>query len=181
MSKYISTKWLVSCKPKLIYGGSEVSYWFILFFFSSSFPLISSFYICCSHQFVGGNNLFTRSLLIFPRQDLLWHVFKEKVDAKMMPQHAFSSPHYGKKTYRVWISPKFSNRLMNNLILYIVWCDTGQALVIFKSKEAASFVISKLNRKCLVLADERYPVYLTFSVFGTLAWAAFSTGDGLFS
>ncbi|XP_007023965.2 PREDICTED: uncharacterized protein LOC18595798 isoform X2 [Theobroma cacao] len=58
-------------------------------------------------------------------EDLVWHAFKEKVEAKMVEKSTFSCPHYGK------------------------------ALIIFKSKEAADAAISHLTKRCLVLADGR--------------------------
>ncbi|KAH6820028.1 hypothetical protein C2S53_012896 [Perilla frutescens var. hirtella] len=61
----------------------------------------------------------------FVYQDIVWNVFRENVKAKMVPRTAFSSPH------------------------------SGQALVIFKTKEAADNACSKLTTGCLVLGDER--------------------------
>ncbi|XVE52151.1 hypothetical protein DITRI_Ditri02bG0099300 [Diplodiscus trichospermus] len=58
-------------------------------------------------------------------EDLVWHAFEEKVEAKMLEQCTFSSPHYGK------------------------------ALIIFKSKEAADSAIYQLMKRCLMLADGR--------------------------
>nr|GLL29018.1 protein ANTI-SILENCING 1-like isoform X2 [Ipomoea trifida]GMD07355.1 protein ANTI-SILENCING 1-like isoform X1 [Ipomoea batatas] len=58
-------------------------------------------------------------------EDILWHAFKMKVSAKMIQRSTFSSPH------------------------------SGKALAIFKSKEAAEFVISDLKTRCLVLGDGR--------------------------
>ncbi|GMI91867.1 hypothetical protein like AT3G15605 [Hibiscus trionum] len=58
-------------------------------------------------------------------EDLVWHALKEKVEAKMIAQTAFSCPCYGK------------------------------ALLIFKSKEAANSAISQLMKRCLMLEDGR--------------------------
>ncbi|XP_022721379.1 protein ANTI-SILENCING 1-like [Durio zibethinus] len=58
-------------------------------------------------------------------EDLVWHAFKEKVEAKMIEQSTFSCPCYGK------------------------------ALIIFKSKEAADSAIYQLTQRCLMLADGR--------------------------
>ncbi|GFP93937.1 hypothetical protein PHJA_001538000 [Phtheirospermum japonicum] len=56
-------------------------------------------------------------------EDIVWCVFEEKVKAKMVQRTALSSPH------------------------------SGQAFAIFKTKEAADYVISRLNNECLVLGD----------------------------
>lgn len=58
-------------------------------------------------------------------EDLVWHAFNEKVEAKMIEQSTFSCPSYGK------------------------------ALIIFKSKEAADSAIYELVLRCLMLADGR--------------------------
>ncbi|XWS20370.1 hypothetical protein CRYUN_Cryun31cG0095600 [Craigia yunnanensis] len=58
-------------------------------------------------------------------EDLVWHAFKEKVEAKMTEQSTFSCPCYGK------------------------------ALIIFKSKEAADSAIYQLTQRCLMLANGR--------------------------
>ncbi|KAL8061819.1 hypothetical protein ABFS82_02G107800 [Erythranthe guttata] len=58
-------------------------------------------------------------------EDIVWHVFQQKVKAKMVQPTAVSSPH------------------------------NGQALVIFKTKEAADNVISQLINGCLILGDGR--------------------------
>ncbi|XP_052487537.1 protein ANTI-SILENCING 1 [Gossypium raimondii] len=58
-------------------------------------------------------------------EDLVWHAFNEKVEAKMIEQTTFSCPCYGK------------------------------ALIIFKSKEAANSAIFQLMKRCLMLADGR--------------------------
>ncbi|KAK4590466.1 hypothetical protein RGQ29_020853 [Quercus rubra] len=58
-------------------------------------------------------------------EDLVWHAFNRRVEAKMIQQGTFSHPHYGK------------------------------ALVIFKSKDAAEAAISKLQSECLILEDGR--------------------------
>ncbi|OMO54237.1 hypothetical protein CCACVL1_27942 [Corchorus capsularis] len=58
-------------------------------------------------------------------EDILWNVFKEKVDAKMIEKSNVACPYYGK------------------------------ALIIFKSKEAADSAISQLMKRCLVLSDGR--------------------------
>ncbi|KAJ4718300.1 Bromo-adjacent domain-containing protein, putative isoform 1 [Melia azedarach] len=58
-------------------------------------------------------------------EDLVWHAFHERVEAKMLQRNTFSSPHIGK------------------------------ALVIFKSKDAAVLALSELRRRCLMLADGR--------------------------
>ncbi|KAJ7951855.1 Bromo-adjacent domain-containing protein, putative isoform 1 [Quillaja saponaria] len=57
-------------------------------------------------------------------EDLVWHAFNQKVEAKMISS-TFSGSHYGK------------------------------AFVIFKSKVAAEFAMSELNRRCLLLGDGR--------------------------
>ncbi|CAL5439952.1 unnamed protein product [Camellia sinensis] len=59
------------------------------------------------------------------RGDLVWHAFKANVNAKMVQCSSFSSPHY------------------------------GQAIVIFKSKDAAELALTELNRKCLMLTNGR--------------------------
>ncbi|KAK6140487.1 hypothetical protein DH2020_025768 [Rehmannia glutinosa] len=58
-------------------------------------------------------------------EDIVWRVFEQKVKAKMIPRTTFSSPH------------------------------SGQAFAIFKTKEAADHVISKLANGCLTLGDGR--------------------------
>ncbi|KAL7162370.1 hypothetical protein ACSBR2_042785 [Camellia fascicularis] len=58
-------------------------------------------------------------------EDLVWHAFKANVNAKMVQCSSFSSPHY------------------------------GQAIVIFKSKDAAELALTELNRKCLMLTNGR--------------------------
>ncbi|KAL8546980.1 hypothetical protein ACS0TY_006627 [Phlomoides rotata] len=58
-------------------------------------------------------------------EDIIWTVFEQRVKAKMVQPTAFSSPH------------------------------SGQALVIFKTNEAADKVISELTHRCLVLGDGR--------------------------
>uniref|UniRef100_A0A7N2LPS8 BAH domain-containing protein n=1 Tax=Quercus lobata TaxID=97700 RepID=A0A7N2LPS8_QUELO len=58
-------------------------------------------------------------------EDLVWHAFNRRVEAKMIQQGTFSHPHYGK------------------------------ALVIFKSNDAAEDAISKLQSGCLILEDGR--------------------------
>ncbi|KAL1536065.1 protein ANTI-SILENCING 1-like [Salvia divinorum] len=58
-------------------------------------------------------------------EDIVWHVFKENVKAKMVQSTAFSS------------------------------LRSGQALVIFKTKEAADNVMFELLNGCLVLGDGR--------------------------
>ncbi|XP_042028973.1 protein ANTI-SILENCING 1-like [Salvia splendens] len=58
-------------------------------------------------------------------EDIVWHVFRENVKAKMVPTTAFSS------------------------------VRSGQALVMFKTKEAADKVMSELLNGCLVLGDGR--------------------------
>ncbi|KAK8551183.1 hypothetical protein V6N13_119667 [Hibiscus sabdariffa] len=58
-------------------------------------------------------------------EELVWHALKERVEAKMVEHTAFSCPCYGK------------------------------ALVIFKSKEAATSAINQLMERCLMLADGR--------------------------
>ncbi|KAJ0074859.1 hypothetical protein Patl1_34327 [Pistacia atlantica] len=58
-------------------------------------------------------------------EDLVWHAFNERVDAKMLQHSTFSSP------------------------------DNGKALVIFKSKDAADTAILELRRRCLMLAGGR--------------------------
>lgn len=58
-------------------------------------------------------------------EDLVWHAFNRRVEAKMIQQGTFSHPHYGK------------------------------ALVIFKTKDAAEAAISKLQSECLILEDGR--------------------------
>ncbi|KAJ0008163.1 hypothetical protein Pint_30027 [Pistacia integerrima] len=63
-------------------------------------------------------------------EDLVWHAFNERVDAKMLQHSTFSSP------------------------------DNGKALVIFKSKDAADTAILELRRRCLMLAGGRYPILL---------------------
>ncbi|THG03919.1 hypothetical protein TEA_007929 [Camellia sinensis var. sinensis] len=60
-----------------------------------------------------------------PGEDLVWHAFKANVNAKMVQCSSFSSPHY------------------------------GQAIVIFKSKDAAELALTELNRKCLMLTNGR--------------------------
>ncbi|KAF8034623.1 hypothetical protein BT93_C0817 [Corymbia citriodora subsp. variegata] len=58
-------------------------------------------------------------------EDIIWQGFREKCSAKMLPQTTTSSPH------------------------------SGQAFVIFKTKEAAKRAIKKLYTGCLVLPDGR--------------------------
>ncbi|XP_057807975.1 protein ANTI-SILENCING 1-like isoform X2 [Salvia miltiorrhiza] len=62
-------------------------------------------------------------------EDIVWHVFRENVKAKMVQCTAYSSPH------------------------------SGQALVMFKTKEAAENAISQLINNCLVLGDGRPIVF----------------------
>ncbi|XP_031261094.1 protein ANTI-SILENCING 1-like [Pistacia vera] len=58
-------------------------------------------------------------------EDIIWHAFKENCSAKMVPQLFFSSPH------------------------------SGQAYVIFKTREAAEMVVTKLDKGCLLLSNGR--------------------------
>ncbi|CAI9759656.1 unnamed protein product [Fraxinus pennsylvanica] len=58
-------------------------------------------------------------------EDIIWHAFDENCTAKMIQRTAVSSPH------------------------------SGQAFVIFKTKEAAEKVIRKLNDGCLMLPNRR--------------------------
>ncbi|XP_059643782.1 protein ANTI-SILENCING 1-like [Cornus florida] len=58
-------------------------------------------------------------------EDIVWHAFNAKADAKMLQLSTFSSPHY------------------------------GRAFVIFQSKDKAEFAISELKSKCLMLANGR--------------------------
>ncbi|KAG8391073.1 hypothetical protein BUALT_Bualt01G0149900 [Buddleja alternifolia] len=58
-------------------------------------------------------------------EDIVWHAFGQKVNAKMIQRSSFSSPH------------------------------SGQAFAIFKTKEAADNVISRLTNGCLMLGDGR--------------------------
>ncbi|XVF86528.1 hypothetical protein PTKIN_Ptkin18bG0048300 [Pterospermum kingtungense] len=69
-------------------------------------------------------------------EDLIWHAFQEKVEAKMIEQSTFSCSSYGK------------------------------ALIIFKSKEAADSAIYQLMMGCLMLANGRYlPLFDFFPLF----------------
>lgn len=61
----------------------------------------------------------------FEVEDLVWHAFKEKVEARMIELSPTSNPYY------------------------------GRALAIFRSKDAAANAISELNRRCLMLEDGR--------------------------
>ncbi|XP_019458500.1 PREDICTED: protein ANTI-SILENCING 1-like [Lupinus angustifolius] len=61
----------------------------------------------------------------FEVEDLLWHVLKEKVEARIIE----------------W-SPTFNT-------------DYGRALVIFKTKDAAESALYESNRRCLVLGEMR--------------------------
>ncbi|KAK7847481.1 protein anti-silencing 1 [Quercus suber] len=58
--------------------------------------------------------------------DIVWHGFKESCTAKMIQQTSISSPH------------------------------SGQALVIFKTREAAEIAVRKLDEGCLLLSNGRY-------------------------
>lgn len=58
-------------------------------------------------------------------EDIIWHAFQEMVSAKMIQRNRFCSPH------------------------------TGQALIIFKSKNVADTVLSELKNRCLMLDDQR--------------------------
>ncbi|XP_057450653.1 protein ANTI-SILENCING 1 isoform X2 [Lotus japonicus] len=58
-------------------------------------------------------------------EDLVWHAFQEKVEARMIEQSPSSNPYY------------------------------GRALVIFKTKDAAKSAIFELNKRCLVLGEGR--------------------------
>ncbi|XP_059633112.1 protein ANTI-SILENCING 1-like [Cornus florida] len=58
-------------------------------------------------------------------EDIIWHGFEESCTAKMLQRTIISSPH------------------------------SGQALVIFKTREAAEGVIRKLDEGCLMLSDGR--------------------------
>lgn len=102
-------------------------------------------------------------------QDILWHAFKMKVSAKMIQRSTFSSPHSG--IYQQCLPSHIFFELFNNFLLlnwyFIVQILplAGKALAIFKSKEAAEFVISDLKTRCLVLGDGRYLSYLTSFYF----------------
>ncbi|KAK6927414.1 hypothetical protein RJ641_006005 [Dillenia turbinata] len=61
----------------------------------------------------------------FTALDVIWHAFKESCTAKMIQSTAISSPH------------------------------NGQALVIFKTSEAATMVLRQLDQGCLMLPDGR--------------------------
>ncbi|XP_058751837.1 protein ANTI-SILENCING 1-like [Vicia villosa] len=61
----------------------------------------------------------------FEVEDLVWHALKEKVEARMIESTPTSNTYY------------------------------GRALVIFRTKDAASNAIFELTRKCLVLEDGR--------------------------
>ncbi|KAL3629958.1 hypothetical protein CASFOL_026270 [Castilleja foliolosa] len=67
-------------------------------------------------------------------EDIVWSVFGKKVKAKMVQRTALSSPH------------------------------SGQALAIFRTKEAADYVITRLNIGCLVLGDGKPIVCRTKSL-----------------
>ncbi|XP_030946678.1 protein ANTI-SILENCING 1 [Quercus lobata] len=58
-------------------------------------------------------------------EDIVWHGFKESCTAKMIQQTSISSPH------------------------------SGQALVIFKTREAAEIAVRKLDEGCLLLSNGR--------------------------
>ncbi|CAK9176673.1 unnamed protein product [Ilex paraguariensis] len=58
-------------------------------------------------------------------EGIVWHAFKEKVSAKMIQRSSFSSPH------------------------------SGQAFIIFRTKDAAEVAISDLTKKCLMVGNER--------------------------
>ncbi|KAK9274402.1 hypothetical protein L1049_019216 [Liquidambar formosana] len=58
-------------------------------------------------------------------EDIVWHGFKESCTAKMIQRTVFTSPHY------------------------------GQALVIFKTREAAEKAVRKLDEGCLMLSNGR--------------------------
>ncbi|KDP34223.1 hypothetical protein JCGZ_07794 [Jatropha curcas] len=67
-------------------------------------------------------------------EDIVWHAFKENCRAKVIQQTAFSSPY------------------------------SGQALVIFKTREATRMVVRKLNEGCLLLSNGRKKLYLLLIV-----------------
>lgn len=58
-------------------------------------------------------------------EDLVWHAFKENCSAKMIPRVAFASPY------------------------------SGQSFVIFKTREVAELVVTKLEEGCLLLSNGR--------------------------
>ncbi|KAK7820992.1 protein anti-silencing 1, partial [Quercus suber] len=105
-------------------------------------------------------------------EDIVWHGFKESCTAKMIQQTSISSPHSGMKTGTFtltilstnWVVFSFSSleqRLDDVLESHqLMICFARQALVIFKTREAAEIAVRKLDEGCLLLSNGRKMEYM---------------------
>lgn len=109
-------------------------------------------YVCCIFENTSVSLLrdFTGYFSVY--QDIIWHAFGQRVQAKMIQCTLFGNPYSGMTCSCTLCDIQM---IVCCLIGYSKPCFIGRALVLFRTKDAADDTMQRLTDGCLVLDSGR--------------------------